>query len=159
VILATSRLVLREAQARDAPELAGHQRDCRYLEHYAEPPDAVHIVERARQWASERPRVNYQLIITLAVEGSVIGCGGLRQAGYPPGEAEIGIEVHPDYWGFGYAREALSRLIDFARDDLSLSQLSALTTPTNRRAHSLLQNMGFSSRHRNGRFRLALAAV
>lgn len=92
----------------------------------------------------------------------MIGCAGLRQAGHPPGEAEIGIELHPDHWGFGYALEALSRLVEFARDDLALTRLSALTTPTNRRAHRLLQRLGFSPvspLHPEARFELGLAAA
>ena len=50
-----------------------------------------------RRWANERPRVNYQLIVTLSAGGCVIGCAGLRQAGYPLGEAEVGIELDPDH--------------------------------------------------------------
>ena len=90
------------------------------------------------------------------------GAGVRIQAGHPPGEAEVGVELNPEYWGAGYAREVLSRLIEFARDDLELNQLSALTAPTNRRAHDLLRRLGFSAvpspRH-EGRFQLALAAA
>lgn len=65
MILASSRLTLREAESRDVGELAGYQRDPRYLEaraanrveHGTEPLDAARIVELARQWASERPRL------------------------------------------------------------------------------------------------------
>ena len=171
MILVTSRLTLREAASRDVAALSTYQRDRRYLAarasvgeraHYAEPLDAAGIVEQARRWATESPRLNYQFIVTLAAGGSVIGCAGLRQAGYPPGEAEVGIELHPDHWGSGYAREALSRLVDFARDDLTLTQISAFTAPTNRRAHNLLQRMGFSpasSLHHEIRFQLELAVT
>ena len=141
--LATSRLILREAEPSDAHALAAYQSDARYLEHYPEPTDADRIVQMARRWATDSPRLNYQFIITLGRGGPVIGCAGLRQAGYPSGGAEVGIELDPDHWGVGHAREALSALIEFARGEAGVVQLFALTTPTNVRAHRLVQSMGF----------------
>jgi ribosomal-protein-alanine N-acetyltransferase len=162
VILETSRLTLREAEHPDAFALAAYQSDPRYLEHYPEPPDAARIVELARRWASDSPRLNHQFVATLGAQGPVIGCAGLRQAGHLPGVAEVGVELNPEYWGAGYAREVLSRLIEFARNDFELNQLLALTAPTNRRAHDLLLRLGFSvvpSPHHEGRFQLALATA
>ena len=66
---------------------------------YLERSDSERIVQSARLWAAESPRLNYQLIITLASGATVIGCAGLRQTGYPPGEAEVGIELDPEYLG------------------------------------------------------------
>jgi [ribosomal protein S5]-alanine N-acetyltransferase len=162
VELATSRLILREAEPWDALALASYQGDPRYQEHYLESPDSQRIVQLARLWAAESPRLNYQLIITLGLGATVIGCAGLRQAGYPPREAEVGIELDPEYWGAGYAREALSALIEFARSQVGAQRLYALTTPTNVRAHRLLQAMGFSRTPPCGqevRFELRLAAA
>jgi len=144
VELATSRLILREAEPRDARALAAYQSDPRYLEHYPELPDAEAIVQSACRWAAESPRRNYQFIITLGKAGPVIGCAGVRQAGHPAGCAEVGIELDPEHWGAGHAREALSALIEFARDETEVDRLFASTTPTNLRAHRLVQGMGFS---------------
>ena len=160
--LATSRLILREAEPWDALALASYQSDPRYREHDLESPDSQRIVQLARLWAAESPRLNYQLIITLGPGATVIGCAGLRQAGYPAREAEVGIELDPEYWGAGYAREVLSGLIEFARSQVGAQRLYALTTPTNVRAHRLLQGMGFSRTPPCGqevRFELRLAAA
>ena len=160
--LPTSRLILREAEPRDALALAAYQSETRYLEHYPEPPDAERIVQLARRWATDSPRLNYQLIITLGRGGPVIGCAGLRQAGYPSGRAEVGIELDPDHWGVGHAREALSALIEFARGEVGVVQLFALTTPTNVRARRLFQSMGFvpaTPRDQELRFQLTLATA
>ena len=157
VRLVTARLVLREAEPDDAPGLAAYQTDPRYLEHYPEAPDAERIVATARQWATESPRRNYQLMIEAAE--ATIGCAGLRQIGHPPGEAEVGVELHPDHWGRGYAREVLSALIEFARDEVGVARLCAMTTPTNERAHRLMQHLGFVPAPSHGeevRFELAL---
>ncbi len=167
--LVTSRLILREARPDDALALASYQSDPRYRAHYPESPgaqseipDAQRIVQLARLWATDLPRLNYQLIITLGLGGTVIGCAGLRQAGYPHREAEVGIELDPEYWGAGYAREALATLIEFARSQVGAQRLWALTTPTDVRAHRLVQGMGFSLAPpcaQEVRFELRLAAA
>lgn len=162
MVLTTSRLTLREAETVDAAVLASYQSDPRYLEHYSERPNAEQIVQLAHEWAIAKPRVNHQLMIILGASGPVIGCAGVRQAGCRSGEAEVGIELNPDHWGAGYAREALSALIEFAQKDRGLGKLSALTTPTNLRAHRLFQSLGFSVTQplgRGTRFTLSLAAA
>jgi ribosomal-protein-alanine N-acetyltransferase len=169
VELATSRLILREAEPDDALALASYQSDPRYRALYPEVPvaqseilDAQRIVQLARIWATDLPRLNYQLIITLRPGSTVIGCAGLRRAGYPPGEAEVGIELDPEYWGAGYAREALAALIEFARSQVGARVLWALTAPTNVRVHRLVQGLGFASAPpcaQEARFVLTLAAA
>ncbi|MEE2664172.1 MAG: GNAT family N-acetyltransferase [Myxococcota bacterium] len=162
MILTTARLTLREVESRDIAVLASYQSDPRYLEHYPERPDAERIAQLAHEWALATPRLNHQLMITLGSNGPVIGCAGVRQAGCPSGEAEVGVELNPDHWGAGYAREALLELIEFARKDLGLRKLSALTTPANLRAHRLLQSLGFSATQpldENACFTLSVGAV
>ena len=155
--LATSRLVLREAQPDDTTALAAYHRIPRYLEHYARPPDSARIVEQAIEWAAQSPRLNFQFIVALA-DGAPIGCAGLRQSGYNGCEAEIGIELDPEYWGSGYAREAVSALLSFATEELRLSALMA-TAAANRRVHRLLVGLGFTpcaADHEEVQFRLLL---
>ena len=162
MVLTTSRLTLREAETRDAEALARYQSDPRYLEHYSERPDAEQIVQIAREWAVARPRLNHQLMILLGTRDPPIGCAGVRQAGCASGTAEVGIELNPAHWGAGYAREALSALIEFAQEDLGLRELSALIAPANFRAQQLFQNVGFSATQppgRDARFTLSMAAV
>ena len=162
VILEASRLVLREAVASDVSALREYQRDPRYLEHYPQPPDPLQIVVRSTRWARESPRLNFQFVIARGASEPTIGCAGVRRAGAAPGEAEVGIELNPEYWGRGYATDTLERLIDFARQDLELVTLLASSSPTNRRAHELLRRVGFSrapSARSVARFSLSLAAV
>lgn len=112
--LFTQRLELREAEDSDIAHLSAYQADLRYLQHYKLAPDAAVIIAKARSWAVETPRSNFQFFVTLAGESSAIGCAGVRGRGYSPLEAEIGIELSPDYWGRGYASEVLRELITFS---------------------------------------------
>jgi len=133
--LATARLVLRDPEPADARALAAYQSDARYLAHYTEPPDADAIIATACRWAAESPRRNHQFVVTLG--DAVIGCAGVREAG------DLGIELDPRHWGKGYAREALTALIAFARDELGIARLTASTAATNARAHRLVEALGF----------------
>lgn len=141
--LRTQRLELREAEEGDVAELSAYQADPRYLAHYDRKPDAAEIIGRARRWAMECPRVNIQLVVTLADQSLAIGCAGMRGGGCAPGEAEVGIELDPAHWGKGYASEALRALITFA-ESTSVLVLHARTAPANKRAHRMLEAAGFS---------------
>ncbi len=96
----------------------------------------------------ETPRSNYQFVITLAGESPAIGCAGVRGRGYSRLEAEIGIELSPDYWGFGYASEALRELITFS-ESVGIAVVHATTALANVRAHRLFMGAGFSRIGRN----------
>lgn len=146
--LSTARLTLREARVDDAVPMAAYQSDPRYLEHYAERSDASQIIAQLRAWAAAEPRENFQFIVTLRSEidaaHPVIGCAGLRTAGQPAGTAEYGLELDPDHWGRGFAREVLQALIVLGRDDLGLQVLEGRTRSSNARALRLVAQLGFS---------------
>lgn len=140
--ISTQRLLLREAEDADISSLSAYHIDRRYLEHYTTPPDAAEVIGKAKNWAMESPRLNFQLVITRSGESRAIGCGGVRGRGYPDGKAEIGIEMNPSYWGVGYASEAVLALVQFSQS-IGIAVLHAKTTCSNVRAHRLFLNAGF----------------
>lgn len=71
----------------------------------------------------------------------MIGCAGARSKEYPQYSAEIGIQLDPEFWGHGLAREAIAELISFARLR-KFDQLLASTHFENRKAHRLIANLG-----------------
>ena len=161
MLVATARLTLREFEETDVAALRRYHADPRYLEHYEKRPDTSRIVELARVWEAETPRRNFQLIIALGSEGPVVGSVGLRSADHPRGEAEIGIEVHPSYWGCGYAGEALGELLRFGVHELALTRVLATTARSNFRMRRLLERLAFveqSSSATEIRYALSVAA-
>lgn len=140
--ISTQRLLLREAEDSDISSLSAYHMDRRYLEHYTTTPDAAEVIAKAKSWAMESPRLNYQLVITCSGEPRAIGCGGVRGRGYPDWEAEIGIELNPSCWGVGYASEAVLALVEFSQS-IGIAVLHAITACTNVRAHRLFLNAGF----------------
>jgi len=142
LLIRTKRLCLRDPVESDVFGLASYQSDLRYLEHYLESPDSKLIIALAIEWASEKPRKNYQLIVSLKNESEVIGCAGLRTSNCAVGEAEVGIELNPDHWGNGYAAEGLAGIIDLARSK-DIRRLLAITKEKNIRAIALTRAAGF----------------
>ena len=139
----TGRFLLRDFIEADRAAFVSYQADPRARAFYgpAEPgPDqADRLFETFRSWARERPRLNYQLAIVQRAEPhALVGCCGLRRAGAEPGEAELGIELAPAYWGrYGYAVEVGRALLDFGFGTLGLDAVSGSTVSANGRVQRL----------------------
>jgi len=85
--------------------------------------------EEAKVWVSERigynsqnPRESYNLAITRKDDNKVIGWIGVGKPDDPAvtakeisevGDLDFGYAIKPEYWGSGYASEALIALIRF----------------------------------------------
>lgn len=57
--------------------------------------------------------------------------------------AEIGYEIHPEYWKKGYATEAALKIISFGFDSLELIRIGAIIFPENEPSNKLLNKLGF----------------
>ena len=58
--------------------------------------------------------------------------------------AEIGYELHPDFWGKGIMREAMTTIIEYAFETMKLHTLEADTDPDNFQSVLLLEKNGFT---------------
>jgi RimJ/RimL family protein N-acetyltransferase len=75
-------------------------------------------------------------------EGRVIGKAGAWQS------LELGYILHPDHWGKGLAREALTALIPHLFGAHDAAQITAETDPRNAPSIALLTRFGFHETHR-----------
>lgn len=73
--------------------------------------------------------------------GITIGTVGLERR--PGGEASLMYAFHPDYWGKGYASEAVTLLVDKAFYEYGFTKLRAITRKENRDSVALLERIGF----------------
>ena len=72
--------------------------------------------------------------------------------------AEIGYAVLPDYWGRGFASEAVALALKWGFDSLGLQRIEADIDPRNARSRRLLERLGFLSEGRmQGRLALGNA--
>ncbi|HMM40328.1 MAG TPA: GNAT family protein [Thermomicrobiales bacterium] len=150
----TERLVLREFVPDDWRAMARYWADPRYSRFYPERDDSDAfvrmLVDRFVAAQSDDPRRAWQLAIVEQAGGPMIGNCGIRVNDPARGEANIGYELNPDYWGRGYATEAARAIVTFGFDDLSLHRIWADCIADNTASSHVMEKLGM---RQEGRFR------
>ena len=141
--LTTERLTLRMPERRDAKvfaQILGHdlvapQTGGFWVGYDIRSAEGRIDISRAR-WVSQRA---YEWLMEL--EGEVVGYIGLFQTakGW-----EIGYAVHPDHWRQGFAREAVSTVIDAHMKHHPATPLRAIIQTGNPGSRALVEALGFS---------------
>ena len=146
----TKRFLIRDFTQGDKSALLAYHSDPRYAEFCS--PEEVSSESTCKllslfiQWATERPRCNYQFAITkLENPRKLLGCCGLRCEGCNLGQAELGIELAPEYWGrYRYAVEVVGALLEFGFGNLALQEVRGISIDANARVTKLAQRYGFA---------------
>jgi [ribosomal protein S5]-alanine N-acetyltransferase len=125
----TRRLVLREFTVDDWPDVLAYERDARYWRYSTgmerTDNDVRAFVEAIVALQQEQPRRKFRLAITLAGDDTVIGSCAVRRKDGTEFEADIGYDLHPEYWGRGYATEAARAMIACGFEELGVHRISA----------------------------------
>lgn len=146
--IVTKRFLLRDFIEDDAAAFEAYHADPRSLEFYgpdeAKPGHARQLLEIFKSWAREHPRRNYQLAIVPRQESQgLVGCCGLRREDSEARQAELGIELAPNYWGrYGYAIEVMYALVEFGFGSLGLKQIYGGTVSANTRIARVVSALG-----------------
>jgi [ribosomal protein S5]-alanine N-acetyltransferase len=135
--IASARLALRGARESDLADLHAMFSDPAAMAYGSTEPHASLDVTRA--WLRSKieldPTEGEDFV--LEYEGRVVGKAGL------PVFPELGIIIHPHYWGRGLAREALVCVLDRAFGVHGLPEVLAEVDPRNARSLQLLDRLGF----------------
>ncbi|MGN2272905.1 GNAT family N-acetyltransferase [Priestia megaterium] len=75
--------------------------------------------------------------------GELMGTVGFNQWNHKHKRAEIGYELHPKYWGHGYASEAASAVMAYGFDILQLVRIGAVVFLENKASQHVLEKLGF----------------
>lgn len=128
--LETARLLLREWQAADIPDLVDGLNNldiARWLALVPHPYTELHAERWIEHCASESregsSRSNYEFAIVLKSENKVIGGVSLTRISRMHGTAGGGIWLNAKYQGHGFGAEAFGERIRFAFEDLKLRRL------------------------------------
>lgn len=81
--------------------------------------------------------------IVLRENEAFIGTVGLHHLTLWGRKAEIGYELHPDFWKRGLITESVSRVLAYAFETLGLFRVGAVTFPANIPSYHVLENTGF----------------
>ena len=146
VILQTDRLQLRRLTPDDATFIFELVNEPSFIENIGDrnvrsEEDAVRYIQNGPMASYER--YGYGLYkVELRQTATAIGiCGPLKRETleYP----DIGFAFLPRFWGQGYAIESAAAVMSYSREVLGLSEIAAITTPTNERSIKLLEKLGF----------------
>ncbi|MFB6465517.1 GNAT family N-acetyltransferase [Cytobacillus sp. Hz8] len=145
-VLETERLLLREILEDDAEVLFSilSRKDVtRYygqeaFQNREQACTLVHLFQknfnenRGIRWGIER-KDTHQLIGTI----------GLNAFVPKHKRAEIGYEIHSDYWRKGYATEAIFEILSYGFNVLELNRIGAVVFLENQASNQLLKKLGF----------------
>ncbi|HEY3896482.1 MAG TPA: GNAT family protein [Pseudonocardiaceae bacterium] len=95
------------------------------------------ILNRAKQ----EPRSEYYLAVDI-VDGGVVGFARLGLDGVQA--AKLGYAIAADYWGHGYATDAVLTLVDYGFRDLKLHRISAAMGPDNAASIAIARRLGMT---------------
>jgi ribosomal-protein-alanine N-acetyltransferase len=152
VQIETSRLLLRELEESDAPAVLAYTNDPE-INRYGDPfiamsvADTQFVIRCARKELRRRRRAYHRLGVQEAQSGRLIGdcCLIARFRRVPsssPYMAIIGFQVHREYWGRGYATEALRALIGFGFREVGIMSVVGGCHPENHASRRVMEKAG-----------------
>lgn len=144
--LETERLILREFDDNDWPDVLAYQSDPRYLRYYPwskrTPEDVQAFVRMFIDQQQEQPRTKFQLAVVLKSGDKLIGNCGIRMASARAHEADIGYELSPDHWGQGYATEAARAFLHYGFTERQLHRICSGCIADNVGSVRVLEKIG-----------------
>lgn len=145
-ILETERLILRQLKIEDAKDLYSYFSDEEVMKYYGMYPienlmQAENIINNLNK--SFEDSNGFRWAITIKGSDRVIGTLGFHNWSKRHFRAEIGYELSKDYWGCGYMREALNRVLIYGFYTLKLERIEGLVYPENLASQKSLEKIGF----------------
>ena len=145
-VLETERLVLRRLTVEDAPFMLRLLNEPSWLRFIGD--RGVRTLEDARRYVLEGPvdmyeRLGFGLYATTLKENEAdpIGiCGLIKRAELD--DVDIGFALLPMFWGKGYAHEAASAVMAYAKGTVGLTRVVAITSIDNESSMRLLEKIG-----------------
>ncbi len=103
---------------------------------------AVEMIQFLNQLYKDNQAIRYS-IIELSTN-HIIGTCGFNSIDQENNKAEIGYELAKEFWGKGYAKEAISKLLQLAFQSINLNRIEAKIDPDNLNSISLIEKLQFT---------------
>jgi len=144
--LDTGRLSLRGIRAEDIDFIYEGLSDPRVTAYYAVAFPTLEATREQMDWYAEiwRQRSGLWWSIRRRESGELVGAVGFNNYEAGNRRAEIGYWLLPQFWGRGYASEALEVVIRAAFDELRLHRIEAYVEQGNTASGRLLDRLGFT---------------
>ena len=144
--LQTDRLLLREITPHDREDIFSCFSNEDVVKHYGQ--EAFTDMAQAEaliDFFSKSYRENKGIrwgIARKEIPG-LIGTVGFNALSIKHRRAEIGYELHPDYWRKGYTSEAVTAVLRYGFNELGLTRIGAVVFTENDASNQLLTKLGF----------------
>jgi [ribosomal protein S5]-alanine N-acetyltransferase len=145
-ILTTPRLRLTEVEPDHANALFDIFSNPEVVKYYGMDPmhalvQAEKIIQHFKSNHEMKKGMRWAIIVN---DGDrFVGTIGLNNLALGMKKAEIGFEIHPDFWRSGITSEALQAVLDYSFGKLGLHRMGAVTFPANSASIGLLKKNGF----------------
>lgn len=145
-ILETERLRLRELAEEDVPAIFrcfSNQEVTRYYgqEPFVDKQQADELIKHFAKNFEEKRGIRWG--IERKDSNEVIGTIGFHLWSAAHQRAEIGYEIHPDYWRQGYTKEAVQKVIAYGFETMNLNRIGAVVFLENEASNQLLRKLRF----------------
>ncbi|MCF3098844.1 N-acetyltransferase [Aeromonas australiensis] len=144
-MIASSRLILREMIATDAPFIFELLNDGDFYRYIGD--RGIRTLEQAQEYIQQGPAVSYAryghglYLVERKEDGASLGiCGLIKRDNLE--QVDIGYAFLPQYRGQGYAIEAAQAALVDGKNRLGIGQVVAIVTPGNERSIGLLAKLG-----------------
>lgn len=145
IVLETERLHLRYQTLDDAPFILELVNDPAWLQFIGD--RGVRTLDDARAYIANGAIKSYErdgfgfYLVERKEDHTLLGmCGLVKREGLE--DVDIGFAFLPDYRSKGYAYEAASAVMQFAKETLGLTRVVAITTQDNHSSGRLLEKLG-----------------
>ena len=142
----TDRLILREFTSADWPAVHQYASDPEVMRALLLLPNnedkSREVVEEFVARQEEEERTLFELAITLATSGELIGASGIRIIWPRNREASMGYVLRRDTWGNGYATEAAAEILRIGFEVLEAHRVIGTVDTANIGSIKVLEKLG-----------------
>lgn len=146
-LIETDRLRLRPVSVDDTELMLAIWNDPAFIRNVSD--RGIRTVEQAREAIVSGAQKLFEdygygpYCMSMKTDGTMIGiCGLFKRENLD--DPDIGFGVLPEHCGKGYAGEAAAAVIDYARDELGISALTAIVSPKNAPSIGLIEKLGLT---------------
>ncbi len=144
--ITTSRLILRKPTNKDAKDLAesGNEKTMSYFTWYIPYPFTVAKAKKMITWLTEDCKQDtIAWCIQHKKERKVMGIVDLYDIDKNDKKAKVGFWLGKQYRGQGFAKEAVTAILDYAFITLKLNKITADVLVDNVASNAMLKSIGF----------------
>ncbi len=145
--LETERLFLKKIRLSDAYDLHTYLSDAEVRKYMGiSPYTKIEETYKEIEWYNKiyRTKTGIRWGIALKGDPTIIGSCGFLSMNQAHFRAEIGYELHKDFWRRGIVSEAMAAIVQYGFEKMKVNRIEALVEPENTASLLLLESFNFT---------------